>query len=118
MQDYELVELEIEEMEKNKPNLGSGGYPAIGQPGGITPLHVGGYDRGFPLPKSVKDEEEWVLAFFSSVHEVPPTPPRVRHGFVCVAFCCLLPPICAVLCCFSSWNFDQSPQHSDWSQQG
>ena len=47
MQDFELVELELEEMEKNKPNLGSGGYSAIGQPGGLTPLHVAGYDRGF-----------------------------------------------------------------------
>ena len=59
MQDFEMVELELEEMEKNKPNLGSGGYSAIGQPGGLTPLHVAGYDRGFRLPRSVKDEEEW-----------------------------------------------------------
>lgn len=53
MQDYELVELEIEEFEKNKPNLGSGGYPAIGKPGRIPAVNFGGYNRGFPLPKSV-----------------------------------------------------------------
>ena len=59
MQDYELVEAHIEEFEQNKAKMTTGSYPAIGQPGGTTALNFGGYDRGFPLARSVKDEEEW-----------------------------------------------------------
>ena len=65
MQDYELVELEIEQFEKNKPNVGSGGYPAIGKPGGTPAVNHGGVYRGFPLPKSVKDEEEWGMTLIT-----------------------------------------------------
>ena len=60
MQEYELVEMDIAEFQKkNKCTLGSSGYPAIGQPGGVAAVHHGGVNNGVPLPKSVRDEYEW-----------------------------------------------------------
>ena len=60
MQEYELVEMDIAEFQKkNKCTLGSSGYPAIGQPGGVTAAQHGGINAGVPLPKSVRDEYEW-----------------------------------------------------------
>ena len=60
MQEYELVEMDIAEFQKkNKCTLGSSGYPAIGQPGGVAAAHHGGVNNGVPLPKSVRDEYEW-----------------------------------------------------------
>ena len=59
MQEYERVEMEIEEFQRNRSNVGSGGYPAIGKPGGVIAENFGGYNKGIPLPRSVKDVEEW-----------------------------------------------------------
>lgn len=58
LQDFELVEPEIEAFQKSLPHVGSGGYPAIGKPGGVAE-NFGGTNRAIPLPKSVRDEAEW-----------------------------------------------------------
>ena len=60
MQEYELVEIDVADFHKKpKSNLGSSGYPAIGQPHGVTAAQHGGINAGVPLPKSVRDEYEW-----------------------------------------------------------
>ena len=60
MQEYELVEMEVADFQKkNKCTLGSSGYPAIGQPGGVAAAQHGGINAGVPLPRSVRDEYEW-----------------------------------------------------------
>ena len=60
MQEYELVEMDIAEFQKkSKGNVGSGGYPAIGQPGGVVAVQHGGINLCVPSPKSVRDEYEW-----------------------------------------------------------
>lgn len=59
LQDFELVEAEIENFQNRPARTGSSGYPGIGKPGGVIAENFGGTNRAIPLPKSVRDEAEW-----------------------------------------------------------
>lgn len=59
LQDFELVEAEIEKYQTREPGASSSAYAAIGKPGGMVAENFGGTNSAIPLPKSVRDEEEW-----------------------------------------------------------